>query len=476
MTTTVSRRVRMLSVVSLFASPAIVAAQVDDHLRCYEVRDAIKLKGLVDIDTAQFGLARDCKIGPAQLFCVPATKSVSVAEDTKAKRPIDPLSLLSSPAPGDRVCYKVKCKDAPPPDVEVTDQFGTRRIGKLKQNLLCTPAVKGAAYCGDGTCGQGEGCATCAADCGSCTPSCANGTCDAGEDCGTCPHDCGVCDGAVTCSDGACTFAGLGIPPSMVTAGREFELAQRQEIDTRNRSVLDAFEALRALGDAAGAPRPHLAVGQLQPTGLVLLRGDGFGDAAGRVILTVRPADGSIQTRDLEVDLARWTDDAVVARVPDDLTVVGEPGAQLEIAEADGTPLAAAIVDLKLKPLLAIRTLDWQDPAITVTACDPVAGFVSCNGSNDTTVDGDPGSIWGTKFALSLPPSAGIDAFDVQLLNGWTFFSATTMADSATGPTPSFPPLVSDWAPAFQWSVASDPLAFHFTWIQIVGPANLPHS
>ncbi len=32
-------------------------AQIDDHMRCYKIKDTQKLKGTVDIDTAQFGLA-----------------------------------------------------------------------------------------------------------------------------------------------------------------------------------------------------------------------------------------------------------------------------------------------------------------------------------------------------------------------------------------------------------------------------------
>lgn len=73
----------------------------------------------------------------------------------------------------------------------------------------------GPEVCGNGTCGAGETCSTCAPDCGSCCPNglcdngetnttcpqdcvttCPNGVCDAGEDTGTCPADCstGDCD------------------------------------------------------------------------------------------------------------------------------------------------------------------------------------------------------------------------------------------------------------------------------------------
>jgi hypothetical protein len=52
--------------------------------------------------------------------------------------------------------------------------------------------------CGNGACDNGETCATCSSDCGSC---CGNGACDNGETCDTCSSDCGSC-----CGNGACDF------------------------------------------------------------------------------------------------------------------------------------------------------------------------------------------------------------------------------------------------------------------------------
>lgn len=59
-----------------------------------------------------------------------------------------------------------------------------------------------AGTCGDGTCGAGEDCGSCAADCGPCGATCGDGTCDAGEDCSSCAADCGTC--AAVCGDGTC--------------------------------------------------------------------------------------------------------------------------------------------------------------------------------------------------------------------------------------------------------------------------------
>lgn len=67
---------------------------------------------------------------------------------------------------------------------------------------LCGVVCPGS--CGDGTCGPGENCTNCAADCGPCPPSCGDGVCTGTEVCFTCPADCGPCLPA--CGDGVCVF------------------------------------------------------------------------------------------------------------------------------------------------------------------------------------------------------------------------------------------------------------------------------
>ncbi|MBT9560330.1 MAG: lamin tail domain-containing protein [Myxococcales bacterium] len=47
--------------------------------------------------------------------------------------------------------------------------------------------------CGDGSCGDGEDCESCLADCGECPDVCGNGTCGAEENCTLCEDDCGAC-------------------------------------------------------------------------------------------------------------------------------------------------------------------------------------------------------------------------------------------------------------------------------------------
>ncbi len=134
-----------LAVFSLAFLQAPSQAQIDDHLKCYKIKDPLRLQGVVDIFTPQFGLEKGCRIARAELFCVPATKRVLKAIDlsTSPPSPIDPLPIFGPPAPGDRICYRIKCETAAPPRLEVSDQFGHRRVEIEKPELLCTPAVKG---------------------------------------------------------------------------------------------------------------------------------------------------------------------------------------------------------------------------------------------------------------------------------------------------------------------------------------------
>ena len=47
-------------------------AQTADHLKCYKIKDPVKLKGIVDITTPQFPPELGCKVSKAKMFCVPA--------------------------------------------------------------------------------------------------------------------------------------------------------------------------------------------------------------------------------------------------------------------------------------------------------------------------------------------------------------------------------------------------------------------
>jgi hypothetical protein len=152
-------------------------ASAQDHEKCYKIKDPAKIKGLVDLTTPAFGLEPGCKVGPAKYFCTPAFKTFVSA--TSAGAPIVPLPVYAPPAPVNRICYKVKCLVPPPPfppDQNVTDQYGNRTLSKFKAFFMCTPAVMGPGFCGDGVINGAEDCDGLAL--GACTAGCrANCTC-----------------------------------------------------------------------------------------------------------------------------------------------------------------------------------------------------------------------------------------------------------------------------------------------------------
>jgi len=153
------RHFTAIAVMSALAlTTGLAQAQVADHLKCYKLKDPLRLKALADLPTPQFGADSGCTVSATKYFCVPAEKEVLSAENKRTKTPITPLPLAVDPAPGDVICYKAKCPAAAPADQLVTDQFGSRTISKLKAQLVCTPAVKGTQYCGDGAINGAEQC------------------------------------------------------------------------------------------------------------------------------------------------------------------------------------------------------------------------------------------------------------------------------------------------------------------------------
>lgn len=152
------------------AAATAAGAATDDHLKCYKIKDPTAISGLLDLNSAQFGLESGCKLSKAVQFCVPVTKTVtSLFVNHLAATP---LPVHGPPINEDRLCYKLRCPNplVPIADQVVTDQFYSRTIGRFKAAMVCTPAVKGASYCGDGVIDSDEDCDGTAF--GSCTVGC----------------------------------------------------------------------------------------------------------------------------------------------------------------------------------------------------------------------------------------------------------------------------------------------------------------
>ncbi len=171
--------------------PAAARAQVlHDHLKCYKIKDATKFIATARLSALQseFGV-EDCQLkGKARLLCAPVNKVVTSFDD-RSKGQFGQLSFAGPELSLDRICYKLKCPVTVIDPLEVTDQFGTRKVGKFKAVLLCTPAQKGALPT---TTTSSTTTTTAVAD------LCAGVICSASDPC----HDIGICNPLTgLCSD-----------------------------------------------------------------------------------------------------------------------------------------------------------------------------------------------------------------------------------------------------------------------------------
>jgi hypothetical protein len=112
---------------------------VFDHLECFQAKDPLKLKGVVDLSSLAGGLydAAGCKIGKPKKYCTPVTKVVQ--QSSVAVTPLAGPVLAS-----DFVCYPIKCPKIKKIKLTqgIVDQFGPRVLEKLNQKELCVPAQK----------------------------------------------------------------------------------------------------------------------------------------------------------------------------------------------------------------------------------------------------------------------------------------------------------------------------------------------
>jgi len=129
------------------ATARSAAAQVDDQLLCFKIKDPLKLSGIVDLelppDVQALVGAGSCFVSTPRKYCVPVSAAVVAAENRASGEPIDLLPVHGPPGPDDRVCYKIKCATGADAGREASDRFGTRTLSRFRVSQLCTPAVAG---------------------------------------------------------------------------------------------------------------------------------------------------------------------------------------------------------------------------------------------------------------------------------------------------------------------------------------------
>jgi hypothetical protein len=116
---------------------------VNDHLKCYKVKDGQKFKSatidFVTLFDPPFGPESGCVIKPgkAKKFCTPGTKTVTATDGPQVDAPGPPIA-------NEFLCYKLKCPAKTGPDLnDRFDQFGARPLTKLKTAEICTPVSQG---------------------------------------------------------------------------------------------------------------------------------------------------------------------------------------------------------------------------------------------------------------------------------------------------------------------------------------------
>jgi Protein of unknown function (DUF1566) len=315
------------------------------------------------------------------LFCVPATKTNVAVTNKATGLPIAPLGFSTAPQPGDQICYKVKCLSPVALGQSVTDQFGNRTLTKSSVSLLCVPAVKGGAYCGDGTIDPGEECepsdlggATCTSlgfrpgtlgcapgctfDTSACPPypppgTCGNGTIESGESCDA-PDLAGA-----TCSS-------LGHP-----LGGSLGCNALCEYDTSGCVSFFAATGQTTCWDAAGTVIPCAGTGQ-------------DGDVqAGATLSYVDNGNGTVTDQNTGLVWEKLSDDASI-HDKDEPYTWGNAFA-VKIAALNTPPCFAGQCDWRLpnrRELESIIDLQHFDPCVSPAfdaACAPGCTVFTCS-------------------------------------------------------------------------------------------------
>jgi len=168
-----------------YLAPTTADAQGIDHLKCYKVKDPVRLKGpkpsWLDL-TGVDGRTEQCRIvGGFRLVCVPVHKEVTAPIERKLDGKFEEFVPVPSDdlSEEDKLCYKIRCLSSGAADRDVTDQFGSRTVSKPKPFLLCGPihCTSAETSCA----GRCVGLQSDPGNCGACANECANGqSCDGG--------------------------------------------------------------------------------------------------------------------------------------------------------------------------------------------------------------------------------------------------------------------------------------------------------
>ena len=191
-------------------STTIVSATT--HLKCYKVKDPLKLRGprpsWLELEGPDVGLEHCRIVGGFRLACAPVSMVITAPIDgrigTAPLAPLTPTPLASEEVlVQERLCYRIRCEEPPGLDAQTifTDQFATRRLSSFKPFILCGPAT--TSLCGDGNLDLGEGC-----DDGNTTKNdCCDSSCQpeaAGKISGCVDTDGNICTEAACDGFGAC--------------------------------------------------------------------------------------------------------------------------------------------------------------------------------------------------------------------------------------------------------------------------------
>ncbi len=162
------------------ALPAISQAQnVNDHLKCYKIKDSHRYSAVADLitnsDQSMYPSEAGCRIlVKSKEFCLPINKDRILQPNNKRDAPHE--DVVGQDLTNDFLCYKVRCPTDPtgamPPSVQdVVDQFGQREISGFRTTKMCTPAWK--VFDQPVPCEQ-SGAPTCNGDCPNPTDVCTN--------------------------------------------------------------------------------------------------------------------------------------------------------------------------------------------------------------------------------------------------------------------------------------------------------------